>query len=299
MYSSPTATLPAVGGQPSIFEEPMIIRTATPADAPQLARLNTAFNETDTPSDWIAARLSDPHTIETAVVAEINGRLVGFAGLRLISSPFYTSPSAELSELYVEPAYQRRGIGRALARYAEELARDKGVAEMVVVTNFDNLAALALYQSLGFRLDSDPALLKSLHQPASEPTAARLSPPYTALIAAARGIIAQRHKPDVHEVGAALVTRSGDFYAAVHLEAYVGRIAVCAEAIAIGMAAAAGDTDILAIVAVNQSGRIVAPCGMCRELISDYAPACQVILAEDRVVPVLELLPDKYHRESV
>lgn len=118
------------------------------------------------------------------------------------------------------------------------------------------------------------------------------------LIADARAIIAKRFIQDYHHIGAALRTRSGKVFAAVHLEAYIGRIAVCAEAIAIGMAAAEGDTDIETIVAVNQFGRIVSPCGMCRELISDYSPECLVILAEDRIVPVIELLPEKYVRSD-
>jgi cytidine deaminase len=117
-----------------------------------------------------------------------------------------------------------------------------------------------------------------------------------ALIGEARAIIAKRFKQDYHHVGAALRTRSGKVFAAVHLEAYVGRIAVCAEAVAIGMAAADGDTDIETIVAVNRHGHIVSPCGMCRELISDYSPNCFVILAEDRMVSVGELLPEKYTR---
>ena len=62
------------------------------------------------------------------------------------------------------------------------------------------------------------------------------------------------------------------------------------------MAASAGDTDITAIVAVDREGVIVPPCGMCRELISDYAPECQVILGEGRAVGVGELLPEKYRR---
>jgi cytidine deaminase len=71
----------------------------------------------------------------------------------------------------------------------------------------------------------------------------------------------------------------------------VGRIAVCAEAIAIGMAAAAGDTEIETIVAVDREGRIVSPCGMCRELISDYSPSSKVIITEEEASAVNELLP--------
>jgi cytidine deaminase len=119
------------------------------------------------------------------------------------------------------------------------------------------------------------------------------------LIEAARNIIHLRHKPAWHRVGAALRTKSGKVFAAVHVEAYVSRIGVCAEAIAIGMAAAAGDSDIERIVAVRYTGRVVSPCGMCRELIADYAPDALVIVPGEegeQAVPIGTLLPNKYHK---
>ncbi len=79
----------------------------------------------------------------------------------------------------------------------------------------------------------------------------------------------------------------------------MGRVAVCAEAIAVGMAAAAGNTDISLIVAVNRAGEVFAPCGICRELISDYAPDAAVIVpgAEGpERVSIRTLLPNKYTR---
>ena len=48
---------------------------------------------------------------------------------------------------------------------------------------------------------------------------------------------------------------------------------------------------------VTGSGDIVPPCGMGRELISDYAPNASVIIQRDNrllAVPILDLLPDKY-----
>jgi cytidine deaminase len=118
-----------------------------------------------------------------------------------------------------------------------------------------------------------------------------------ALVEEARCIIRDRQKEKWHQVGSALRTRSGRVFSAVNVGANVGRVAVCAEAIALGMACAAGDSDIDTVVAVNRNGEIVSPCGMCRELISDYAPQARVIIAEDpasRIVPVGDLLPDKY-----
>ena len=120
------------------------------------------------------------------------------------------------------------------------------------------------------------------------------------LIETARQLIAKRYREAHHHIAAALRTRSGRVFSGVHLEAYVGRIAVCGEAVAIGAAATGGDTDIDTIVAVNELGTFVSPCGMCRELISDYSKDAKVIIEREGQpvkVAVSELLPDKYRRE--
>jgi hypothetical protein len=78
-----------------------------------------------------------------------------------------------------------------------------------------------------------------------------------------------------------------------------GRVSLCAEAVAIGAAATAGDTDIESIVVVTESGDVVAPCGMCRELISDYSPKARVLVDYKGVVigkSIGDLLPSKYER---
>src|SRR5271165_2992188 len=98
------------------------------------------------------------------------------------------------------------------------------------------------------------------------------------LIVAAMQAITQRYRDDWQEVGAALRTRSGRVFAGVNLDAYLGRMAVCAEAVALGRAFVdLGDAGIETIVAVrhpppeekNQAIAVVSPCGACRELIFD------------------------------
>ena len=98
------------------------------------------------------------------------------------------------------------------------------------------------------------------------------------LVNIAKELIAKRYKDGCHHIASTLRTTSGSIFSGVHVEAYVGRITVCAEAIAIGAAATAGDTSIETIVAVNELGDIVSPCGMCREIISDYFPEANVII---------------------
>jgi cytidine deaminase len=127
----------------------------------------------------------------------------------------------------------------------------------------------------------------------------RLKPRDRALIAAAREIIRRRFCRDKHHVGAALRTKSGRVFTGVHLDTYVGRVAICAEAVALGAAATAGDSDIEAIVAVHHTGQVVSPCGMCREMVADFAPEARVIVPVDgkcAVLPVLDLLPHKYQK---
>lgn len=121
------------------------------------------------------------------------------------------------------------------------------------------------------------------------------------LIDKARALAKERYVEGRHHVFSALRTESGQIFLGAHVEAGVGRVAVCAEAVAIGAAATAGDTKIDTIVAVNKSGDIVSPCGMCRELVYDYAPNAFFILDDDGehiLVHVAELLPKRYQSDS-
>jgi cytidine deaminase len=136
-----------------------------------------------------------------------------------------------------------------------------------------------------------------------------LSEKDTELIEAATNAIRRRYRDDWQEVGAALRTRSGKIVTGVNLDAYLGRMAVCAEAVALGqMITELGEAGIDTIVAVrhpkpdeaDRTIRIVSPCGACRELIWDYDRNARVIVPNGDsgiVVSIGELLPKKYSRE--
>ena len=127
------------------------------------------------------------------------------------------------------------------------------------------------------------------------------------LIDAATAAIKARYRDDWQEVGAALRTRDGRVVTGVNLDAYVGRGAVCAEAVAIGTALTdKGDKGIETIVAVRHPKpgepgdvAVVSPCGACRELIHDYDAGARVIVPNGKaptVTSIGELLPNKYRR---
>ena len=134
-----------------------------------------------------------------------------------------------------------------------------------------------------------------------------LAPPDHALIEAARLVLLQHYRPFWHTVAAALRGRDGRIWTGIHLGATVGRLSICAEAIALGRAVMDGDGTIECAVALRHPKpeedvrdiAIVSPCGACRENLLDYDANAQVIVdtpAGLRKVPIRALLPLPYRR---
>jgi cytidine deaminase len=145
----------------------------------------------------------------------------------------------------------------------------------------------------------------------SAPAAASLSAADQALITAARELITSRYTENRHHIAAAVRGGTGRIYTGLHLDTYVGRASVCAEAVALGQALGAGENRIEAIVSLrhprpreqHRDCKVVSPCGICREMLTDFAAGCAVIMpgatadAPLRAIPVEQLLPEKYRRQ--
>lgn len=118
------------------------------------------------------------------------------------------------------------------------------------------------------------------------------------LLESARSVLAPRRLSttvEVGSVGAALLSASGRIYSGVCIDAASG-IGFCAEHAAAGAMVTAGESRILAMVAVHSDGSILAPCGRCRELAVQLDPAnasTEVILPVG-VKPMRDLLPDHW-----
>ena len=125
------------------------------------------------------------------------------------------------------------------------------------------------------------------------------------LVEIAKETIRKGYKEDWHSVGAALRTANGEIFSSIHFDASVGRIAVCAEPIAMANAIMAGHDKLDTIVAVKHPNpkrgrtefKVASPCGMCREMITDYDYETKVIIETPeglKKVYMRELLPYKY-----
>ena len=83
-------------------------------------------------------------------VDEAQGEPDGLVVLRFRPALWTAGLECYLAELYVVPALRGRGLGRALAVAALALAQARGADRIELGTSEDDVAARALYESLGF-----------------------------------------------------------------------------------------------------------------------------------------------------
>jgi GNAT superfamily N-acetyltransferase len=84
------------------------VRVATEHDVPEIQRISTATGQPESDSGADAAYVRHVLAVGSAVVAEADGRVRGWAAIT------FPGPGSMLSDLFVEPQAQGRGIGSAL-----------------------------------------------------------------------------------------------------------------------------------------------------------------------------------------
>ena len=98
------------------------------------------------------------------------------------------------------------------------------------------------------------------------------------LIRQAKSALDNSYDKQRHMVGAAVRCQDGAGFTGVNCRCIHGS---CAEFIAVGAAATAGNKELETIVAMQRKDgidHIVPPCGNCRQMLFDYCPTVEVIL---------------------
>ncbi len=99
-------------------------------------------------------------------------------------------------------------------------------------------------------------------------------------------------------VGAALLGKSGRVYTGCNVENASHPAGICAERCAVSKAVSEGERDFVAIAVVADSAGPCAPCGICRQVLVEFAPRMTVAMAnlegEMKVVLASELLPGAF-----
>jgi ribosomal protein S18 acetylase RimI-like enzyme len=132
----------------------LVVRGATVADAELIGRLLHDFNsEFDEPTPGpraLAERFRELLAGDETMVLLGGDGPHGLAVLRFRPGLWTRALECYLAELYVVPERRGHGLGRALMEAAIELARQNGADHMDLGTSEDDVAARALYESLGF-----------------------------------------------------------------------------------------------------------------------------------------------------
>ena len=136
------------------------VRRAVSGDLAKLAELFDQYRMFyGQPGDLAAARRFLAARMEAAdsvvLVAELpTGALAGFTQLFPSFSSVALAPVFILNDLFVSPAQRRGGVGRALLLAAADFAQNAGAVRLSLATAVDNYPAQALYESLGWVLNT-------------------------------------------------------------------------------------------------------------------------------------------------
>lgn len=120
------------------------LRPMTPADIDTVAALETALFPVDYwPRQMFVEELSQPQT-RSYLVAEQDGRIVGYAGLMCVR------PIADVQTIAVLPDCEGQGIGTALLQALLAEADNRDADDVLLEVRADNPRAQQLYLRFGF-----------------------------------------------------------------------------------------------------------------------------------------------------
>jgi GNAT superfamily N-acetyltransferase len=130
----------------------LVIRDVTAADEPawrELWQAYLTFYEATLPEATTAAtwrRILDPGDAAFGgIVAEREGRLIGFANYNVHPYTWSEQEECLLHDLFVDPAVRGGGIGERLIAFLLDRGRERGWSRVYWVTKEDNDRARRLY----------------------------------------------------------------------------------------------------------------------------------------------------------
>jgi GNAT superfamily N-acetyltransferase len=136
--------------------EPVTLRRATEADAPTILELIRGIAEYERLSHEVEATEAllrthgfGPRPIFEAVLAEVDGRALGFALYFFTFSTFKARPTLYLEDLFVRPEARGRGIGRRLLVHLARIAVERDCGRMEWSVLDWNTPARDFYFKLG------------------------------------------------------------------------------------------------------------------------------------------------------
>jgi len=117
----------------------------------ELAEFEKLRDEAVATTGLLEAALFGQRPSAEAVLARVEGQIVGFALFLHNFSTFLGRPGLYLEDLYVRPQFRGRGYGEALLRHLARLAVERGCGRMEWAVLDWNQRAIDFYRRMGAR----------------------------------------------------------------------------------------------------------------------------------------------------
>lgn len=119
----------------------MILRDMSDEDLQAVLRIENAVHA----HPWTRGNFSDAmRSAYACKILESDGTMMGYAVMMM------GVDEAELLDIAIDAAHQRKGMGRRLLEAMLSLARQAGMRRLVLEVRTSNLPAIALYGASGF-----------------------------------------------------------------------------------------------------------------------------------------------------
>jgi GNAT superfamily N-acetyltransferase len=132
------------------------IRTATPADVPQILAFIRALAAYEREPDAVTATEADllrdgfsPNPFYSCLIAESSGRPAGFAFYFFNYSTWKGRPGLYLEDIFVQPEFRGLGIGKALLQRVAAIAVEKNCPRLQWEVLDWNTPAIEFYRAMG------------------------------------------------------------------------------------------------------------------------------------------------------
>lgn len=128
-----------------------IIRRLRPEDADDINQISAAI--TNIPPEYDFKRMIEDQARRSedgSFVAEMDGKVVGYVVISILSGIFGIKRSAWISLLGVQPRLMGQRIGERLAEEGFKYCRFQGIKDIYTTVRWDSTDLLSFFKTLGF-----------------------------------------------------------------------------------------------------------------------------------------------------
>ena len=131
--------------------EGLKIRKIKPEDAKELERIQSLITRSPSKTDFkkiIQDQLNKDKDV--SLVAEVNGRIVGYMISYVIYAGFGIDKSAWIATFGIDPKFMGQGIGKRLAEEIFKKYQKMGIKNIYTSVRWDSVDLLSFFKTLGF-----------------------------------------------------------------------------------------------------------------------------------------------------